>query len=327
MNPLGSRLAYYRRVLAAYVTGRNSQLTFWHGIPQVNGRSPTDELGEYYMLFSYKADYPGPFARGGVPLLDYHGKVGKQYNPIAIAQYGLAHYNRFKRTAQKPSLDIFLKQADWLVDNLEENRYGVKVWNHHFDWEYRELLKAPWYSALAQGQGISALLRAYVTTENKDYLNAASQAFTSFQHEIQEGGVKYTDHRGFVWLEEAIVAPPTHILNGFIWALWGIYDYYLVTHDEHAHRLFDDCVRTLRENLESYDIGFWSLYEQSGTRLKMIASPFYHNLHIVQLQVMYRLTGETLFRKFAERWAHYQQNWLYRKLSFGYKVAFKLLHY
>ena len=51
-------------------------------------------------------------------------------------------------------------------------------------------------------------------------------------------------------------------------------------------------VRTLVRNLDRYDLGFWSLYEQSGTRLPMVASPFYHQLHIVQLRIMHRLTGE-----------------------------------
>lgn len=324
---LHSRWAYYRRVFAAYVTRRNSHLTFWHGTPQVNERAPVGKLGEYYMLFAYKADYPGPFDAEGIPLLDYHGRVGKQYNPIAIAQYGLAHYNRFKQTGQRDSLDIFLRQANWLVAHLEDNPKGLRVWNHHFDWEYRQLLKAPWYSALAQGQGISALVRAYVETGQKIFLDSASQAFNAFRYEIQDGGVKYTDKQGFVWLEEAIVVPPTHILNGFIWALWGVFDYWLATRDEYARYLFDECVRTLKKNLQSYDIGFWSLYELSGTRLKMIASPFYHKLHIVQLQVMHRLTGEPVFKEYAERWARYEGNWLYRKASLGYKIIFKLLYY
>jgi len=158
-------------------------------------------------------------------------------------------------------------------------------------------------------------------------MEAAQRAFEAFKFEIGNGGVKYTDDEGYVWLEEAIVEPPTHILNGFIWAVWGIYDYYLVTDEVDAKQLFDDCVATLRDNLTTYDIGFWSLYEHSGTRLRMIASPFYHSLHIVQLRVMYRLTGEKVFREFAQRWARYRRNWLYRKASLVYKLVFKLVHY
>ena len=31
--------------------------------------------------------------KNGIPLLNYHGIIGKQYNPIAIAQYGLGNLN------------------------------------------------------------------------------------------------------------------------------------------------------------------------------------------------------------------------------------------
>jgi len=70
-----SKIAYWQRVFSAYLGKRNSHLTFWHGTPRVNENAPLKELGEYYMPFSYKADYPGPFDDHGIPLLDYHGKV------------------------------------------------------------------------------------------------------------------------------------------------------------------------------------------------------------------------------------------------------------
>ena len=34
----------------------------------------------------------------GIPLLDYHGNIGLQYNPIAIAQWGLGNFNLFLRS-------------------------------------------------------------------------------------------------------------------------------------------------------------------------------------------------------------------------------------
>src|SRR5262249_926149 len=145
---------------------------------------------------------------------------------------------------------------------------------------------APWYSGLAQGQGISLLLRAHKETGASQYLSCAKRALAAFDVDVRDGGVYYEDQDGNLWFEEYIVFPPTHILNGFIWALWGIYDYLLVTGDAHVKELFGRAVKTLRESLPRFDTGFWSLYEQSGTKLPMIASPFYHALHIVQLRVM-----------------------------------------
>ena len=59
--------------------------------------------------------------------------------------------------------------------------------------------------------------------------------------------------------------------------------------------LFKQYTRTLVKELDSYDNGFWSLYEHSGTWIKMITSSFYHQLHIVQLKVMFILTNENVF--------------------------------
>lgn len=325
--PLTSRLKYYRRIFAAYLTRRKSQLTFWHGEPRVNEQFEPGQLGQYYMPFLAKADYAGHYDDQGIPMLDYHGAVGLQYNPIAIAQYGLGNYNAFCRTGDAARQSTCLNAADWLVINLEQNPQGEWVWNHHFDWEYRDTLKAPWYSALAQGQGISLLVRAHQETGDAVYLEAANKAFATFLKTLNDGGVSTIDAQGYTWFEETIVDPPTHILNGFLWASWGIYDYALHTGAAQATWLFDEAIKTLGDNLPAFDAGFWSLYEQSGTRMKMLASPFYHSLHIVQLRVMHRLTQKPVFAQYAEKWDSYRRNVVKRTLALGYKALFKLLYY
>jgi heparosan-N-sulfate-glucuronate 5-epimerase len=325
--PLVKRLDYYQRIFSAYLLPGKSQLTFWHETPEANPRARVDQLGEYYMTFAEKADYAGHYDTDRVPMLDYRGQVGLQYNPIAIAQYGLGNYNLWARDRTEQRRRNLLAASNWLVANLEQNAHGVRVWNHHFDWEYRDTLKAPWYSGLAQGQGISLLVRAHSATGASSYKDAAQQAFESLLRSVDEGGVLFTDSTGSVWIEEYLVSPPTHILNGVIWAVWGVYDYVLATADPAARQLFDQVVQTLANNLERYDLGFWSLYEQSGTRLKMVASPFYHRLHIVQLRIMHQLTGRDVFLQFAERWAKYAESRAKRAAALCYKSAFKLCYY
>jgi len=321
------RLNYYRRIFSAYLTPRKSHLTFWHEVPQANEWFQPGELGDYYMPFTAKADYPGAYDTDGIPRLDYHGAVGMQYNPIAIAQYGLGNYNLYRRTGDPERRRKFLSVADWLAAYLEPNPSGFWVWNHDFDWEYRTPLKAPWYSALAQGQGLSVLVRAHRETASPRYLQTAQLAFEPFLETVDKGGVADVDAQGYTWFEETIVNPPTHILNGFMWASWGVYDYHLHTGDPQAERLFGEAVRTLAHNLHRFDAGFWSLYEQSGTRMRMLASPFYHQLHVVQLQVMHRLTGAPIFAEYASRWEGFRANPINRTLALAYKAAFKLLHY
>lgn len=320
------RLSYYRRIFEAYLTPASSQLTFWHDEPDVNAQGFTQQLGEYYMSFAQKAGY-STLDEYGIPVLNYRGALGRQHNPIAVAQWGLGNFNLFQRNGDPLHREKFLLASDWLVKQLEPNRQGIPVWNHHFDWEYRTTLKAPWYSALAQGQGISLLVRAHKHTGQSQYLCAAEAAFRAFQLTIEDGGISFTDSAGNVWFEEYLVSPPTHILNGFIWASWGVYDFALATGSSLAANLFERAVQTLLANLARYDLGFWSLYELSGLALPMLASPFYHRLHIAQLRIMYRLTGQPEFQHYADRWQRYAASRLKRTGALALKSAFKLCYY
>lgn len=326
MTALQKRLNYYRRIFGAYLTPSKSQLTFWHETPVPTQFIP-GKLGAYYMTFAQKADYSGIYDANGIPMLDYLGAIGPQYNPIAIAQYGLGNFNLYLKSSEPLRRAKFLKIADWLVANLEQNRGGFRVWNHHFDFEYRTPLRAPWYSGLAQGQGISVLVRAHAETGSDIYEEAAQQAFQCMLASVEDGGVICEDTTANRWIEEYIVSPPTHILNGFIWALWGVYDLALHSDDSRAWRVWNDSLATLKANLHRYDTGYWSLYEQSGTRLKMMASPFYHRLHIVQLRVLAQLAGDDFFEQYADRWERYQQSTANRSRALVYKSLFKLCYY
>ena len=321
------KLRYWQRIIKAYLLPSTSQLTFWHGKLEVNPNFTAGQPGPYYMKFHYKADYKGHFDDNGIPMLNYHGAIGLQYNPIAISQYGLGNYNLYKENGDSKRLDKFLSVADWHVENIEPNKYGIPVWNHYFDFDYRDTLKSPWYSGLAQGLGLSVLIRAYKETEDNNYLDCHKKAYLSMVTSVEKGGVIFTDQDNNPWLEEYIVDPPTHILNGFLWGLWGIYDTWVYLEDESAKELFFNMSATVEKNLHLYDTGYWSLYEQSGLRLPMLASPFYHDLHIVQLGIMHKLTGKSVYETYQKRWIAYCENAFNRKRAYFMKALFKVLHY
>ena len=321
------RFNYWKRILKSYLFSSKNQLTFWHDKPEFNNKSSLNNLGQYYMLFHQKADYSGFVDQNGVPLLNYHGDIGKKYNPIAISQWGLGNFNKWCDTNDKKYYEKFITCSNWLVENLTENKYGIKVWMHYFDFEYRDTLRSPWYSGLAQGQGISVLTRAFKLTKDDKYAEASKLAIKSFYHNIDEGGVNFIDSEGFHWIEEYIVNPPTHILNGFIWALWGLYDYNIYFKDHLVKKKFNLYMETLIKYLPSYDTGYWTLYEHSGTLLKMIASQFYHKLHIAQMDVMYFMTQDETFYDYKEKWSSYNENFIYNKIALIKKILFKVLYY
>ena len=171
------------------------------------------------------------------------------------------------------------------------------------------------------------LVRAAKASGDSKYADAAHAAFEPLRRPVAEGGVLITDALNDVWIEEYLVDPPSHILNGFIWALWGVYDYATWSRSTEAWRLWTTCVGTLHRRLDEFDTGWWSLYEARDGNREMLASRYYHALHIVQLSVMHRLTDVDFFADRADRFQSYLDRPSNRAQAFARKAVFKLRHY
>ena len=323
---VSERLIYLARILRVYANRSSGPLSFWYERPELNERA-FNGSPDYFMRLAGKADYDGLFDHTGIPLLDYRGDIGRQYNPIAIAQYGLARFNRWSTTKSSSDEAAWIAVAQWLTRELRPNAHGVAVWMHDFDWPYRQTLRAPWYSGLAQGNGISMLVRAAQYTGITSYAEAAHRAFEAMTCDVADGGVVTKDGEGHTWIEEYIVDPPSHIFNGFIWALWGVYDYAKWSGSARAWTLWNECVRTLEHRLDDFDTGWWSLYEMPHAGKRMLASHYYHTLHITQLRVLHRLTESREFADRADAFEHQLLKRRYRLQALIEKAIFKLRHY
>jgi heparosan-N-sulfate-glucuronate 5-epimerase len=297
--------------------------SFWHERPELNERAFEGGI-DYFMRFAGKAHYRGPFDTDGIPLLDYGGSIGTQYNPLAVAQFGLARLNAWTSGGAAADRSAWIAAADWLVANMRINHHGVHVWMHDFDWPYREGLKAPWYSGLAQGAGLSLLVRAARVTRHENYAAVAHKAFEPLRLDVARGGALVTDAKGDIWIDEFIVNPAIHALNGFIWALWGVRDYAEWSGRADASHLWTRSVGTLMRHLSDFDAGWWSLYEGRHKGKEVLASRYHHTLHITQLRVMHRLTRIASFGRFADRFQTYLDRPANRALALARQAIFQL---
>jgi heparosan-N-sulfate-glucuronate 5-epimerase len=59
----------------------------------------------------------------------------------------------------------------------------------------------------------------------------------------------------------------------------------------------------------------------------MLASPFYHRLHVVQLRVLARLTNDEMFHSYADKWEEYARSPFKRRRALAQKILFKIVHY
>lgn len=243
------------------------------------------------------------FDSEGVPLVDYGPPIGIQYNPVEVSHYALANYHTYLTTGDSFFREKFLVQANWLVRNAYQQE-DFSVWEYKFDWSYFNCT-APWVSAMAQGEGLSILTRAYVLTGNTTYLEVAQASMRSFEYEMSSSGVRHVDEYG-VWYEEYADAgaPSSKVLNGFMFALFGLFEYSFETNSSEGFGLFWEGARTLALNLHQYDTGSWSYYDL----FHLTPAPsHYHTLHVNQLMTMYKLTGEQAFQVYSDLFKLYMQ--------------------
>lgn len=229
--------------------------------------------------------------------------------PISIFQYGLASYDLFLMNKDQYMLSKFSTHVQWAYEH--QNIDGS--WDN-FGFIYPDAK----YSAMAQGEGASLLLRGFIQLGEKKYFEAAKKAIDYMITDVNEGGT--TSYNG----KEVIMLEYTHlpaVMNGWIFAIFGLYDLTLVCDDKIYKETLEKTLDTLKEKLKEFNCGYWSLYDLEGK----IASPFYHNLHIAQMEALYLITGDIIFDEYACKWRKQQKNIFKRNYAFLKKVIQKII--
>jgi hypothetical protein len=183
-------------------------------------------------------------------------------------------------------------------------------------------LAAPCPSALPQGQAASVFVRAHLVSHDDRYAQLAMAAIRPLL--AQPGTRLITWTATGPILEEAPSSPPSHVLNGWISALWGVWDVHLALGVPQAAARFADSLACLQAHLLAYDTGWWTLYSLFPHPVEDLAKPIYHRCHVVQVEVLHRLTGIETFATTARRWASYDRA-LRRSAAVAHKGVFSLV--
>jgi hypothetical protein len=227
--------------------------------------------------------------------------IGNQRNPVHVAQSGLNYYAQYQNGNQTAG-KLFLNCADWLIENAVV-RDNYSVWEYNFRSPTYNTTP-PWVSGMAQGLGLNVLANAYKITGDKKYISSANLALGAFFIDVEKGGVTYKDRDGW-WYEEYAQQnnkQQPRVLNGFIYCLFGIKEYYNVTKDNRAKQLYDAGLRDLKAHLPEYDGGNWTYYDKLGT----ISTLPYHETHVRLMNELFQSTGDPEFRIYRDRWGTYE---------------------
>jgi heparosan-N-sulfate-glucuronate 5-epimerase len=258
----------------------------------------------------YERTPPGLHVETGTPrgyYLDFRAKTDApsavtpaQLLPADLAQLALGWWERHL-SGEAEAADRFLKTSA-LLEQAGADEHGELVW--HYPVAVPKLgLQPPWRSALAQGQAASVFVRAFIQSRDERYATAAKRAIATLLPGSPSGLVATTAEGPVP--EEAPSDPPSLILNGWIYALWGLWDVARALDDGACDEQFTASAECLRRTIGRYDNGWWSLYSLYPYRLPDLAKPFYHRLHIDQLDVLYRLVGFAELQSAAQRWRSY----------------------
>lgn len=239
----------------------------------------------------------------------YRSSTDWQYNPCTIEQYGLEQWTKWKKDGNEQNKLNAYAQANWLVDN--QSLQGT--WRYDFPWLYAglgETLQPGWISALAQGQGISLLMRVYADSHDEKYLTAARNALTVFQLPVEQGGVRRVWEDKWVWYEEYPTQTPSFVMNGFTFSLIGLYEMYLITDDPVVYQLYAEGEASLRHLVPLYDAGATTIYDlvhwTHPTSPPNLVRANYHGTHSRLMYWMNRISGQSIYSTWYLRWLNYK---------------------
>ena len=263
-----------------------------------------ESIKGYYNNLTEKVTLFG-VEHGTIPL--YPNEKGEMVEfAIGIFQYGLACYDLYLMEQKETFLEDAKCCGEWALNH------------QHADGSW-DCFGAGVYSSMAQGEGISLLARLYTTTKDEKYLTPIEKAKKFLVKPIEEGGVAKQNGEDLLLME--YVDKPL-VLNGWIFSLWGLLDYCkLFPEDEESKQQYEHSLAAMVKKLPEYDNGFWSLYNNEG----MLASPFYHHLHINQLRAMYALTQKEAFKNYADKWSKYGESGWNKKKAFILKAIQKIM--
>jgi heparosan-N-sulfate-glucuronate 5-epimerase len=281
----------------------------------VGGHIHPTEVGGYYVDFRFKA----PLARFPAHWVQAGGKV--LY--VAIAQWGLGAYERFLAGDGEEWLAAAVRAGDHLVAEQQVGGAQDGGWTHNRPLGHTFDLRPPWLSAMAQGEGASLLVRLHRESGDERYAEAAIRAMEPMKRASSDGGVQ-AQLDGGPFLEEYPTAPPSFVLNGGIFALWGCRDVGVGLSDRSAAELWQGGIATLAQNLERFDTGYWSRYDLYPHPKENVASSAYHQLHIDQLRATSLICADHRLEATASRFERYAASRLNFARAFHRKVLFRV---
>lgn len=230
-------------------------------------------------------------------------------HPVAYAQYGISALLEYQSTNNQVWLTRALAQANRLVVTHSE-RDDSWFYPYQFPWTYAgRSLTDPWWSAMAQGEALSLFVRLYEETGDSKWKEAADHTWTSLlvPRSPRQPWATFVDSTlapHSLWFEEYVGnLEPLRVLNGHIFAVFGVYDYWKLTGDATALKYLNGASTSTLAVMPLIRVPHGVSYycwQKTFCQQKNWQNTTYHVIHSWQLDTLARLTGDTRFSTWAQ---------------------------
>jgi hypothetical protein len=231
-------------------------------------------------------------------LLQHYAGYGLQIQPLG--NFGKAN-GLWTECKERPS-DCKRNMLHALLESMlrvASRRGSFKAWEYWFPFGGGY---PPWASGMATATGMQALARGATFFGEPRFMAAAAKALPIFRKPPPVGVRVRTGHGSHYLLYS--FAPGLRVLNAFLQAITGLYDYAKLNDDRRARRLFHAGDREARRATPHYDTGSWSYYALPN---KNLSTWDYHVLVTGFLENLCERTGARVYCRTARRFARYSR--------------------
>lgn len=226
-------------------------------------------------------------------------------HPVDLSWFILGALESYIASDDQQYLDAAEINAQALLDSGELLN-GALWFPYDFDYvmhgQYQ--LSAPWYAGMAQGMALSVFTRMYEVTGEEKWAHAAHEVFASFTQDAPEDRMFLVpDEDSNLWFEEYVHPgyPESRVVNGHMYAMWGLRDYALEFDSEEAELLFDAGATTMANTFDQWRVEDGISFYCAGPICTENAwqPANYHRGVIYQLQELALMTGDRTFLEMA----------------------------
>jgi hypothetical protein len=266
--------------------------------------SNTDGHGGYTKWNRFDGD--------GVPFSEDRGRP--VYHPLVVARYAMKMLEIASSTGEAEAD----RRARAMLPALAASGSPTAAWGSG---PSPERMSADRPSSIVQGVVVSSLIRLSDGRPSRELAALIDRALDRLVRPVERGGT-LSSLEGGPFLEETPGTHVSHVLNGCLYGLFGLYDAADALGHPEAARVARDVERTLARAIGRFTAPLgWSFYALDAHGRRYLARAYYHATHIIQVRVVARRTGTASLALAADHWHRALRSTTTRLLLAGAKTA------